>query len=248
MLLRRITEHVKAQNWTAVCLDFFIVVVGVFIGIQVANLNDARHDRDREVRHLEEIAEDLRADLAIFEDIELSARARITAVNIILEGALGEAAPQSSVTSMGPFVMPEGQEPEPGNINHLLGWANLVRISDGNQTGFDALISAGNLGLIRDRSISRGLQRYYAGLEDMMDTQLMLRDVRNNGVQLGYSAGLSAFEAIEPDDLFARVRENDAYAAYLKTTRQWAGVHLSVIQQQQASAQALVDQIDTYLN
>ena len=29
MLLRRITEHVKAQNWTAVALDFVIVVVGV---------------------------------------------------------------------------------------------------------------------------------------------------------------------------------------------------------------------------
>ena len=29
MILRRITEHVKAQNWFAVGLDFFIVVVGV---------------------------------------------------------------------------------------------------------------------------------------------------------------------------------------------------------------------------
>ena len=45
MLLRRIITHVKAQNWTAVALDFVIVVVGVFIGIQVANLNDARGER-----------------------------------------------------------------------------------------------------------------------------------------------------------------------------------------------------------
>lgn len=41
MLLRRVTENVKAQNWTAVALDFVIVVVGVFIGIQVANWNAA---------------------------------------------------------------------------------------------------------------------------------------------------------------------------------------------------------------
>lgn len=32
MLLRRVIEHVRAQNWTAVGLDFVIVVVGVFIG------------------------------------------------------------------------------------------------------------------------------------------------------------------------------------------------------------------------
>lgn len=42
MLLRRITQHVKAQNWFAVAIDFVIVIVGVFIGIQVANWNDER--------------------------------------------------------------------------------------------------------------------------------------------------------------------------------------------------------------
>jgi hypothetical protein len=30
MILRRLTQHIKAQNWFAVALDFFIVVVGVF--------------------------------------------------------------------------------------------------------------------------------------------------------------------------------------------------------------------------
>lgn len=39
MLLRRITQHVKDQNWFAVGIDFVIVVVGVFIGLQVANWN-----------------------------------------------------------------------------------------------------------------------------------------------------------------------------------------------------------------
>lgn len=39
MLLRRITEHVREQNWTAIVIDFVIVVVGVFVGIQVSNWN-----------------------------------------------------------------------------------------------------------------------------------------------------------------------------------------------------------------
>ena len=45
MRLRRINEHVKTQNWFAVGLDFVIVVVGVFIGIQVSNWNEARGDQ-----------------------------------------------------------------------------------------------------------------------------------------------------------------------------------------------------------
>ena len=47
MLLRRITQHVKDQNWFAVLIDFAIVVFGVFIGIQVANWNAARELESR---------------------------------------------------------------------------------------------------------------------------------------------------------------------------------------------------------
>ena len=44
MILRRIKAHVEKENWFAVGIDFLIVVVGVFIGIQVANWNEARQD------------------------------------------------------------------------------------------------------------------------------------------------------------------------------------------------------------
>jgi len=53
MRLRRITEHVNAQNWFAVWLDFVIVVVGVFIGCRwrirsqaaIGSLNESRRCR-----------------------------------------------------------------------------------------------------------------------------------------------------------------------------------------------------------
>ncbi len=40
MLLRRITEHIDNQNWLAVAVDFCIVVLGVFIGLQVSNWSE----------------------------------------------------------------------------------------------------------------------------------------------------------------------------------------------------------------
>ncbi|MEL6416192.1 MAG: hypothetical protein AAFQ15_14735 [Pseudomonadota bacterium] len=46
-MLRRITKHVQDQNWFAVGIDFAIVVIGVFIGIQVANWNEARVEQAR---------------------------------------------------------------------------------------------------------------------------------------------------------------------------------------------------------
>ncbi len=65
MILRRITEHVKAQNWTAVALDFFIVVVGVFIGIQVANWNDTQASNARETDLLVELRRELEASIRV---------------------------------------------------------------------------------------------------------------------------------------------------------------------------------------
>lgn len=39
MILRRLTRHVKDQNWFAVALDFVIVVVGVYLGVLLGNWN-----------------------------------------------------------------------------------------------------------------------------------------------------------------------------------------------------------------
>ena len=39
MILRRLTTNLRAQNWTAIAIDFLIVVLGVFLGIQASNWN-----------------------------------------------------------------------------------------------------------------------------------------------------------------------------------------------------------------
>jgi hypothetical protein len=60
MILRRLTKHVREQNWFAVGLDFLIVVFGVFIGLQVNNWNADRQDRTDERIFLSRLHDDLR--------------------------------------------------------------------------------------------------------------------------------------------------------------------------------------------
>ncbi len=59
MLLRRVIDHVRSQNWFAVWLDFVIVVVGVFLGIQIGNWNEERVFNDQE----EMLLLDLRSEI-----------------------------------------------------------------------------------------------------------------------------------------------------------------------------------------
>jgi hypothetical protein len=80
MILRRLTKHVKDQNWFAVALDFIIVVAGVFLGIQIGNWNaDTALSRKAVVleRQLEfELADetiDYRARLLYFRDVQADA-------------------------------------------------------------------------------------------------------------------------------------------------------------------------------
>jgi len=68
MILRRVIEHVKAQNWTAIALDFVIVVMGVFIGIQVSNWNAARAERRAEAVFLAALSGDIASELRTSED------------------------------------------------------------------------------------------------------------------------------------------------------------------------------------
>lgn len=63
MILSRVIEHVKTQNWTAVFIDFIIVVVGVFIGLQVNTWNEARKDARRGEDFAQRLVVDLQKDL-----------------------------------------------------------------------------------------------------------------------------------------------------------------------------------------
>ena len=46
MILRRAAEHLKQQHWTAFVIELAIVVLGVFMGMQVSNWNQAQKDRE----------------------------------------------------------------------------------------------------------------------------------------------------------------------------------------------------------
>ena len=65
MILRRLTKHVKDQNWFAVGLDFLIVVFGVFIGIQLGNWNSAQALKAREAGLLAELRRELETSITV---------------------------------------------------------------------------------------------------------------------------------------------------------------------------------------
>lgn len=76
MLLRRVTKHIKAQDWFAVLVDFVIVVVGVFVGLQVQDWNDSRKERVEEQVLVNRLFEETQSLLDVHEQELASLRSR----------------------------------------------------------------------------------------------------------------------------------------------------------------------------
>ena len=67
MILRRIATNLRAQNWTTVAIELAIVIGGVFIGIQAANWNEQRQERNHTRLLLSQVQVELRGFTALLK-------------------------------------------------------------------------------------------------------------------------------------------------------------------------------------
>lgn len=89
VLLRSITKHINDQNWFAVGIDFAIVVIGVFIGIQVANWNQNNADHQEERLILERLFDQLSYTEVRRDEVEDYGYANLTALSSAREVLFG---------------------------------------------------------------------------------------------------------------------------------------------------------------
>ncbi|MEL6568824.1 MAG: DUF6090 family protein [Pseudomonadota bacterium] len=166
MLLRRITKHVKEQNWFAVGIDFVIVVIGVVIGIQVSNWNETRTDTNREKVILTDLLDDLTADQGALSSSLQLVTLGIDAGNVLLmdadlEPILSLSVPgQSSIFSFDVLNVALTSEPTE-DVRRELWTRSTVRIYPShNDATIESLIAADNSSIIQDETLVRDLLRY----------------------------------------------------------------------------------------
>lgn len=144
MLLRRVIAHLRAQEWTAIAIDFVIVVVGVFIGIQVANWNESRKDRRVEHALLQRLHVETRELLAITREEFRLHRERVA----------------PSVTA-NPVLF--GQEPaRPLTVRECewIAGSHIYRRSTDELPVLDEMLATGQLNLIEDQKVKERLRKY----------------------------------------------------------------------------------------
>ncbi len=146
MLLRRVIDHVKAQNWTAIALDFVIVVVGVFIGIQVSNWNAGRFTAQEAVEARARLIADLQNDRDVYA-VRRKFYAEVKDAAFQIERGLSSDFP-ASLEAQWQFIRDV----------EAAGSAWPFRPS---AQVYNELLNAGKLGLVSDADILRQMRDYY---------------------------------------------------------------------------------------
>lgn len=145
MLFRRIRDHVANQNWTAVAIDFVIVVAGVFVGTQVSNWNTNRLEQLRAQGYLQRVLANLESDR---------------------QGMDGALAYWAEVIRYGESAVSYAERGELAEGSH---WRTLLAFYQASQllpfslddTTYLELKSSGDLGLVRQGELRSALAAYY---------------------------------------------------------------------------------------
>ena len=88
MILRRLTQSLKEQHWMAIAIEFVLLVLGVFLGIQVSNWNTDLETRQKGAVFTQRLKDDLRRDtgrrqrdIAYDQEVHAAAEAAVYALN-----------------------------------------------------------------------------------------------------------------------------------------------------------------------
>ena len=148
MILRRLTDAFRKQDWFTVAVETLIVVLGVFLGLQVNNWNEARGARAQEVVLLERLEED-------FREAE-------SAIALAADEAEQIADQTSKLIAL---LRTEETAPDIADLEAYLTAPALTSPLPTQSATYIEMISTGNLSRIRNERLRRALTVYGQNLD-----------------------------------------------------------------------------------
>jgi hypothetical protein len=169
MLLRRVMEHVRNQEWSAIVIDFVIVVVGVFIGIQVSNWNSERATNRQAALFTANLEADLREEAWRYQMIIEYHLDVLAASETAVDGLTGKAPLSDEALLVSAYR------------------ATQYRQRGQRRATYDELISTGTIGLIRDDALRETAMRLYT----MNTFDVLTREAVESGYRKAFRMAVS---------------------------------------------------------
>lgn len=245
MIQRRIADSIRKHDWFTVAVETLIVVLGVFLGLQVNNWNEARGDRARESVHLASLADDLRSDIADIDEINRVSGLRMSAMGFLLEHASDQSLPSGFDSARGRITIEPSAAFAEDNPNSIGIAMFIFTPFDGNRLTYDTMINTGDIGGIRDVSLVRDIQTYYANVDKVRHFEGSLEQNRAALVEAQQQAGLSPVDATGALVLAEQFSDNPGLLAAAKNYWLYTNRHLKLMKDLRSNASALAIKIQS---
>lgn len=229
MLLGRVMKHVQDQNWFAVGVDFVIVVIGVFIGIQVSNWNAAREDRFNETLYLGYLAEDLQSDLRKIDNVYSVSEWRMSALAAVITSATGKPMPSIRAMPQGDVPIESVADYQPTASQSVIMAMSLLVTFDSSDLTYSTLVSTGSVRLVRNQELTRGMQEYDAAVRDLQRIESRLTIYRDELTRALQQAGVAWIDSMSVAAAADVARNHPELLAAMKNFWSFNGYHLRTL-------------------
>lgn len=255
MLLRRITKHVKDQNWFAVFVDFVIVVVGILIAFQITELNEKRNERHKEAAYLNQLLEDINSDFSEFKHVTGTAKDRMSAIYLILEKAQLKTPKKQFLLRSCIYEPCTGGNYQFAEIDSFVSESpyaagevliNVPQFDPARHT-YEALLSTGDIGLIRNKALSRLIQSYYANAIEVRNLYRIITINHDKLVNHMHEVGMS-IGGNTTEEIIAFAAADATFAAILRSHYTYSGFQIRAMEHSRMLAEELVVAIKAEVN
>src|SRR4051812_46776873 len=143
MIRRRVMEQLRKQQWVAAGVEFLIVVVGVFIGLQASNWNQQRTLEQQAAKFTERLKADLREEDWAYQGLISYGRQVLANADRTVNVLEGKAQVSDEALLVSAYRATQ--------------YTQRLR----QRSTYDELISTGTIGLIRDETLRDTAIRLY---------------------------------------------------------------------------------------
>ena len=136
MILRRIGAAIRSRDWTAVAIEFAIVVLGIFVALQAENWNQERRDRQLEQVYISRLIDETRVNLALLNELHQILDDKIDFILALPDISLGDAFRRN-----------------PQDFMSRLDYSTYLALPGLRSETYQELESSGRLSLLRDTEL-----------------------------------------------------------------------------------------------
>lgn len=160
MLIRRIQEHLRAQNWIAIGLELIVVVVGIFLAFQVDRWYEQKQLQSEERDYLAALSEDFTSTRESFVGVRSRHKDATESAVRLLSYQVGD----------------------PIDLTHeefyeLLSDIQQIRVAITQRGSYDFLVSSGKIAVIQDERLRRKMSEFFARIDGVVSD--MAEDLRS---------------------------------------------------------------------